>query len=173
MDFARAQEDAAMSDTAGLYDEDFVRWTEVQAKALREAARAGANLPLDWEHLAEEVEDLGRSLRRELRSRIWTIMEHLMKLQHAPALDPRRGWIGTVLRERDEISGLLEDAPSLRREIAKMIEDEAPRVAKRVAFDLASHGETTPALLAKLTGASYTEDQILGDWLPAESAGAA
>ena len=47
-----------------------------------------------------------------------------------------------------------------------MIVDEAPRVARRVAFDLHSYGETTPALLAKLTGASYTEDQILGDWFP-------
>jgi len=157
-----------MSDTTRLYDEDFFRWTEVQAKALRDAASAGANLPLDWENLAEEVEDLGKSLRRELSSRIATIMEHLMKLEYARALDARRGWIGTVLRERRQVRRLLKDAPSLRREVARMIEDEAPQVAKLVAFDLHSHSETTPALLAKLTGASCTEDQILGDWLPTE-----
>jgi epoxyqueuosine reductase QueG len=157
-----------MSDTARLYDEDFVRWTETQAKALREAASAGANLPLDWENLAEEVEDLGKSLRRELSSRIATIMEHLMKLDFSSATDPRRGWARMVLRERDEISRLLEDAQSLRREIGQMILDEAPRLAKRVAFDLSSYGETDPALLAKLTGACYTEDQILSDWLPGE-----
>lgn len=158
-----------MPDLAQLYDEDFVRWTEVQARALRDAARAGANLPLDWEHLAEEVEDLGKSLRRELRSRIATIVEHLLKLDFSSATDPRRGWASTILRERDEISRLLEDAPSLGREVARMIADEAPRVAKRVAFDFHSYGETTPALLAKLTGDAYTEDQVLGDWLPGES----
>jgi hypothetical protein len=158
-----------MPDPARLYEEDFVRWTEVQAKGLRDAARAGANLPLDWENLAEEVEDLGKSLRRELSSRIATIQEHLLKLDFSTATDPRRGWARTVLRERDEISRLLQDAPSLGREVIKMIADEAPRVAKRVAFDLASYGETTPALLAKLTGASYDEEQILGDWLPGES----
>ena len=158
-----------MSDTAGLYDEDFVRWTEVQAKALREAARAGANLPLDWENLAEEVEDLGRSLRRELRSRIASIIEHLMKLEYSRSPNPRRGWRLTVVRERGQIGRLLEDAPSLRREISRMIETEAPQALEVVAESLRSHGEITPALLVKL-GAAYTEDQIFGDWLPAESA---
>ena len=56
-----------MSDsTAHLYEEDFVRWTEQQSHALREAARLGTNVLLDWENLAEEVESLGASQRREL-----------------------------------------------------------------------------------------------------------
>ena len=158
-----------MSDLAQLYEEDFVRWAETQGAALRDAARAGANLPLDWEHLAEEVEDLGRSLRRELRSCIATIIEHLMKLEHSPAAEPRRGWSETVARERDQVERLLEDAPSLRQVIPKVIEGEVPRVAKRVVFDLQSYGETTPAMLTTLAGAAYTEPQILGDWWPGEA----
>jgi hypothetical protein len=47
------------SKLADLYEEDFVRWTEQQAAALRAAARAGTNLPLDWENLAEEIDSLG------------------------------------------------------------------------------------------------------------------
>lgn len=47
---------------ARLYEEDFVRWTEQQAAALRAAARAAINLPLDWENLAEGIDSLGRSL---------------------------------------------------------------------------------------------------------------
>jgi len=74
-----------------------------------------------------------------------------------------------VLRERGQIGRLLEDAPSLRREISRMIETEAPQALEVVAESLRSHGEITPALLVKL-GAAYTEDQIFGDWLPAESA---
>ncbi len=42
-------------------DEDVVRWTDTQPKALRDAARSGASLPLDWENLTEEVKDLGKS----------------------------------------------------------------------------------------------------------------
>ena len=63
-----------MAKLSGLYDEDFVRWTEEQAAALRRAK--GSNLPLDWENLAEEIESLGKSDRRELRSQITRILRH-------------------------------------------------------------------------------------------------
>jgi hypothetical protein len=71
-----------MPDVKTLYDEDFVAWSEQQAEALRAAARTGSNQQLDWENLAEEIESLGRSQRRELRSRLSVIMEHLVKLEH-------------------------------------------------------------------------------------------
>lgn len=59
-----------MSGKVCLYEQDFVRWTEAQAAVLRRAAETKSNLPLDWTNLAEEVESLGRSQRRELRSRL-------------------------------------------------------------------------------------------------------
>lgn len=157
-----------MSDLTQLYDEDFVRWTEVQAAALRGAARAGANLPLDWDNLAEEIEDLGKSLRRELNSRVALIIEHLMKLEFSPAADPRRGWAETIDHERDEIEELLSGNPSLRGDVADAVESGRRRAEKKVTRSFHRYGETTPALLAKLSGASYTTDQILGDWLPGE-----
>jgi hypothetical protein len=95
-----------------LYEADFVRWTEQQAAALGKAAAAGTNLPLDWEHLVEEIDGLGRSQRRELRSRIATILEHLIKLECSPA-DPRLGCIGTIARQRREIEFLRDNSPSL------------------------------------------------------------
>jgi hypothetical protein len=99
------------SELAELYEEDFVRWAEQQAAALREAARAGANLPLDWENLAEEIESLGISQRREFRSRLVTILGDLLKLEYSPAVDPRRGWTETIGRERLDIELLLGDSP--------------------------------------------------------------
>jgi hypothetical protein len=98
-----------MSDSAErLYEKDFIRWTEQQSNALREASRFPTNLPLDWENLAEEIESLGRSQQRELRSRLMAILEHLLKLEHSPVPDPRHGWMDTVERERSEIERLLE-----------------------------------------------------------------
>ena len=96
---------------ARLYEEDFVRWTEEQSSVLREAARLDTKLPLDWENLAEEIDSLGRSVRRELRRRLGIILEHLLKLEHSPATDPRRGWMETIDRERADIERLLEDSP--------------------------------------------------------------
>ena len=101
-----------------LYDEDFVRWTEEQSSALRDAAKIGTNLPLDWENLAEEIESLGRSQRRELRNRLAVILEHLIKLEHSPTIDPRTGWMDTISRERLNIEDLLRDSPSLKNQLA-------------------------------------------------------
>lgn len=125
---------------AQLYEEDFVRWTERQSSALREAAAAGANLPLDWENLAEEIESLGASQRRELRSRIAGILEHLLKLEHSPANDARRGWIESIAHHRSEIELLLNDSPSLRREVPRIITETAPRAARLTTRVLRLHG---------------------------------
>jgi len=150
---------------AQLYKEDFVRWTEQQSDALREAARIGTNLPLDWENLAEEIESLGASQRRELRSRIAGILEHLLKLEHSLAIDPRRGWIETIARQRSEIESLFNDSPSLRRDVARIITEEAPRVARLTTCVLRLHGED----VGNLAVPNYPEEQVLGDWLPGEA----
>jgi hypothetical protein len=150
---------------ADLYEQDFVRWTEQQSSALREAAAVGTNLPLDWENLAEEVESLGRSQRHGLRSRIAGILEHLLKLEHSPATDPRRGWIETIARQRSEIEPLLDDSPSLIREVPRIITEEAPRVARLTTSVLRLHGED----VGNLAVPNYTEEQVLGDWLPGEA----
>ena len=147
-----------------LYEEDFVRWTEQQSSALREAAAAGTNLPLDWENLAEEIESLGRSQRHELHSRIAGIPEHLLKLDYSRANDPRRGWIETVARQRAEIELLLKDSPSLRRDVARIITEEGLRVARLTTRVLHLHGQD----VGNLTAPTYTEDQVLGDWFPAD-----
>jgi uncharacterized protein DUF29 len=150
---------------AQLYEEDFVRWTEQQSRALRDAAGVGTNLPLDWENLAEEIESLGRSQRHELRSRIAGILEHLLKLEHSPAADPRRGWIETIARQRSEIEPLLNESPSLRRDVARIITEEAPRVARLTTRVLRLHGEN----VGNLPAPNYSEEQVLGDWFPGES----
>jgi hypothetical protein len=146
---------------ADLYKEDFVLWAEGQAAALREAASAGTNLPLDWENLAEEVESLAGSQRRELRSRIGTIMEHLLKLQYSRSENPRRGWVETIVRERSDIELLLEDSPSLRNEVVSVIRHQSPRQASLTAKVMAGRGETVA-----IPAPDYTEEQVLGDWFP-------
>jgi len=155
-----------MSTAAQLYEQDFVRWAESQAEALRDAARSGANLPLDWDNLIEEVEDLAGSQRRELRRRLTTVIEHLLKLEHSPAREPRAGWVETIGRSRLEIQFLLEDSPSLRNEVPHMIERVSQPTAGNVADTLKARGEANQAVLAKVLGARYDADQVLGEWFP-------
>jgi Domain of unknown function DUF29 len=167
--------DEGMAKLNNLYDEDFVRWTEEQAAALRRAASLppaearGSNVPPDWENLAEEIESLGKSDRRELRSQITRILRHLLKLEASPAAEPRAGWRSTIREARSEIEGVLEDSPSLRREAKAMISKRIHAAAELAADDLGQHGEPIEAIRARLEDEEYTEEQVLGDWFPGES----
>ncbi|MGH6900225.1 MAG: DUF29 domain-containing protein [Geminicoccaceae bacterium] len=143
----------------GLYQKDFYVWTRHQADLLR----AGRFSDLDLEHLIEEVEDLGESLYRSARSRIRTIIEHLLKLEHSPAQDPRAAWRSTVLTQRDDLRDDL--TPTLRGRAAKALPELFEQVRKRADVSLRDHGE--PAAADALPDSCpYTLDQITGDWLP-------
>ena len=71
-----------MNDLKTLYETDTAAWSEEQAAALRAAARGSSKQLLDWENLAEEIEDLAKSLRRRLRSQIARIIQHQVELEY-------------------------------------------------------------------------------------------
>jgi hypothetical protein len=96
---------------ATLYDTDFVRWSETQATALRER-RYDA---LDIENLAEEIESLSRRDRVALRSRMKRILQHLLKAREAGTM--HTGWTITLEVQRQAVRQLLEESPSLEREL--------------------------------------------------------
>jgi hypothetical protein len=150
----------------GLYDKDLVRWSEAQARALRAAADAGWNAPIDWENVAEEIESLGRSEHRTLAGHIANVIEHLLKLQVSPASEPAPGWRDTIRRTRGESEDALADSPSLRREVASMIAKQMPRARALVLDSLRDYDEQRLEGIAAVT---YTEEQVLGDWLPART----
>jgi hypothetical protein len=147
-----------------LYDRDFVLWTEEQAAALRRTK--DSNLPLDWENLAEEIESLGRADRRELASQIMRIICHLLKLAVSPTPAPRAGWQEPIDDARTAIDLVLDDSPSLRREIDRIIQKQTPIAAKRAAADLARHSEAADAAWARLEQGGFTAEQVLGSWFP-------
>jgi hypothetical protein len=110
-----------------LVDEDFYAWSREQAGRLRD----GRFADLDLERLIEEVDDLGGALKRSVRGRIRTVIEHLLKLEHAPAQHPRGGWYGTIIRQRSDLVDEL--TPSMRREIQSARESgPAGHVVERI-----------------------------------------
>ena len=146
-----------------LYERDFVAWTEAQAGRLRAAGAARLNAGVDWEHVAEEIEDLGRSTARELRSRLTTIMEHLLKLRDSPATDPRPGWVRTVVRERLEVGALLKENPSLRPRLPDLLRDAEEIARLSAAAELEARGET---LRVGGDDAAWDAERVLGGWFP-------
>ena len=145
-----------MPRNAAAYDEDFFAWTEEQARLLR----AGEVAEIDTLNLAEEIESVGRSDRREIRSRLIVLLAHLLKWRFQPdARSP--SWRSTVREQRDQIEAILEDSPSLRPMIAEAL-SRAYKRARTVAAEETGLPETTfPA------DCPFTPEQILAeDFLP-------
>lgn len=90
------------------YDKDINAWANEQARLLR----AGRFDLLDVEHIAGEIEDVGKSEQRELASRMAVLLAHLLKWKHQA---DRRGasWEKTIKAQRKEISYALDESPSL------------------------------------------------------------
>lgn len=142
-----------------LYERDFVAWTESQAAALR-ARRQGLNA-LDYDHLAEEIEDLGKSDVRACQSHVDLIIEHLMKIEFLGGQD--------VPHWRGEIG-------SFRRKLARTL---TPTIKHRVQGELSdSHSEavrqlvnrellTAPEVIEAARARAYKWEEIVDpDWYP-------
>ena len=145
--------------TGHLYEQDFYAWSKAQAELLR----AGRFADLDLEHLIEEVDDLGESLKRSVRSRIRTIIEHLLKLEYSPAQEPRGGWYDTILAQRSDL--LDECTASIRREVEPTLPGLYERARQNAATSLGKHGEHAAAD-ALPAACPYTLEQVTSDWLP-------
>src|SRR4051794_19041850 len=102
--------------TAELYDQDFAEWTRHNAELLR----AGRASEADLEHIAEEIEDMGKRERRSLHNRCVRFIEHLLKWQYQPE---RRGssWTRTIILQRRSIRRLLHENPSFRPGLAEVV----------------------------------------------------
>ncbi len=98
--------------TATAYDTDIVAWSLEQARLLR----SGRFDALDIEHIADEIEDVGKSEQRELESRMAVLVAHLLKWKYQPE---RRGnsWRRTIIAQRKDIAYHLEEAPSLKAKL--------------------------------------------------------
>ncbi len=111
-------------DIKALYDEDFLLWTGHQAATLRRLAANRPNLDadLDLDHLAEEVENLGKRDKRALKRRLARVFEHLIKLEHSAQTEPRAQWQTSVKKQRDAILDLLADSRSLKSELDQVFQ---------------------------------------------------
>jgi Domain of unknown function DUF29 len=101
-----------------LYEEDFHAWTQQQAELLRSRQLAGADL----DNIAEEIDSMGRSVRRELVSRLAVLLLHLLKWQHQPAFRSR-SWQLTIKGQRRSLVRHLRDNPGLRSQMDQAISD--------------------------------------------------
>jgi len=103
---------------ASLYEQDVALWAVETARLLRERRFE----EIDIENLAEEVEALARSDKRELRSRLRVLIQHLLKWKWQPE-KRSPGWRGTIRSQRNELSDLFQQSPSLQGAVSEAVEE--------------------------------------------------
>ncbi|TVR67192.1 MAG: DUF29 domain-containing protein [Candidatus Competibacteraceae bacterium] len=137
------------------YDADFFLWTQQQAARLRQ----GRWSQIDAANLAEEIESMGKSDRRAIISHLAIILRHLLEWCRQPE---RRGtrWRLSIRNGRQEIDWIVNDSPSLRRQLSELIESVYP-MARENAAD-----ETGLALDVFPEQCPFTVEQVIGDDWP-------
>ena len=122
------------------YQTDFYGWTQEQALLLK----AGRLSELDLENLIEEVETMGRSEKRELKSRLLVLLIHLLKWQYQPS---HRGssWECTLSVQRDDFLETLSENPSLKPQLEVILANAYDRAKKKASQETGLNQNTFPA----------------------------
>jgi len=109
-----------------LYDTDFAEWSRRTA----ELVRAGRLDEVDLEHVAEEIEDMGKRDRRAATNRTRVLLVHLLKWT---AQKERRSpsWRRTIVEQRRRLAAIFRDSGSLRT----LVRDSLPEIYRDAAED--------------------------------------
>jgi len=111
-----------------LYEQDFYLWIKATAQHLKE----GNFNQIDIPNLVEEIESMGRSEKRELKSRLIVLLMHLLKWEYQPE-KRSQSWRSTITEQRICIEVLLEDSPSLQPLILEVFDDCYQKACQKAA----------------------------------------
>ena len=134
------------------YTTDFYAWTQQQAKLLRNKEID----QIDWQNIAEEIEDMGRSEKRQLESRLEILIMHLLKWQFQPNLRSR-SWQLTIKEQRLRLAKLLRENPSLKSSLDDLKEKIYPLavISAEKETGLSSFPETCPYEIIDMLSAEF------------------
>lgn len=136
-------------------DRDFYAWTRQQSHLLR----TGQFDRLDARNIAEELEDMGRSEKRELESRLEVLIAHLLKWQFQSELHSR-SWRLTIKEQRLRLAKLLAENPSLKPVLRDSLEQIYPFAILSAEREtgLAIFPETCPYTLSEILSSEFLPD---------------
>ncbi|MEA5513020.1 DUF29 domain-containing protein [Nodularia sp. UHCC 0506] len=106
---------------SSTHENDFYAWTAEQVNLLKTRQLD----QIDWQNIADEIEDMGRSEKRQLENRLEILIMHLLKWQFQPNLRSR-SWQLTIKEQRLRLEKLLRKNPSLQSHLTEAIQDVYP-----------------------------------------------
>jgi hypothetical protein len=101
-----------------LYEEDFYQWIETTINLLRNRKLN----QLDYDNLIEELESMGRSEKRVIKSNLEVVLLHLLKWKYQPE-HCSKSWQNSIREHRKRIQKLLQDSPSLNKWLSDVFDE--------------------------------------------------
>jgi hypothetical protein len=144
---------SAGASNRALYEQDFYAWTQQTAALIREGKKW---YDIDKEILAEEVESLGKSEKRELEHRLEVLVMHLLTWRYHPDYrEQSHSWYDTIREQRSQLARLLRDNPSLRPQVPTFLTESYPEACQRAI------GETRLDTARIPRACPWTPEQVL------------
>lgn len=145
------------ADFQTLYETDYLQWIETTVEKLR----CQEYVSVDWENLIEEIEDMGRSERRSLKSNLIVVLVHLLKWQFQP--ERRSGsWEGSIIEHRRRVREALSDSPSLQPYLESIFAECYSQAVKQAKAETRLPLETFPQQ-CPYEFTEVTQDEFLPD----------
>jgi len=138
-----------------LYDRDYYLWLEATSQLLRDRQLDR----IDIEHLAEELEDMGKSEKRAIESNLEILFMHLLKYKYQ-AEKQTNNWRYTIYEHRDRIQKAFRDSPSLRRYFEQVFDSCYTEARTMAALETGMNMDEFP----ELCPFSITETLDLDHW---------
>ena len=150
---------STQSTTQTLYDQDYYLWIRTTINQLR----AGQFSAIDLENLLEELETMGRSEKRAIKSLLIKLLEHLLKLKCWDSERERNQghWKGEIRTFRIQIKDELKDSPSLKPYILEIF-DQCYQDARKLVSDRSE----LPLDIFPLTPIASLEQILDENWFP-------
>lgn len=147
-----------MNSNDDLYNKDETAWLEMMARLAAER-RFGE---LDYEHLHEFLTDMARRDRREVLSRLRTLLLHLLKWEHQP--DHRsNSWVKTIEEQRLELRDLLESG-TLRNHAQNVLAEAYEQAVKLASIETSlsesTFAQACPLLLEEVLEKDFRAETV-------------
>jgi hypothetical protein len=137
------------------YERDYYGWIQDNVRAMRERRFKG----VDWPNVAEELEDMGKSERRALRSQLARLITRLLKWRYQA--EARRlsqhSWRITIVHARKTVRELVQESPSFKPHLQQLFSAAYDDALAQAVGETNLPEQTFPA------ASPWTLDQVMAD----------
>lgn len=150
---------SSANDTADLYNRDYYLWLTHTALLIKE----GRFAEIDVGNLIEEIEDMGRSEKRAVKSNLIVLLLHLLKYKYQPA-KRSNSWRATIREHRRRLRDLFQESPSLKPYFTQIFEkcyqDSREQAADETGLPLDTFPTASPFITSEVLDSDYLPNQV-------------